>query len=169
MWNSCAGWMPEGIIQVGMKMKFVWASLLACAALSGCGGVPAPDPRVHELGSVEVTARLDDITGDFPSNDLYDYAYVMRYTVLETHRGTVAGDTLYVGHYNPLKPRAGAADNKSGEIGGNVTSFKVGDVHRMALDAPIDDQFMGGIINEYYVEGQEQVIYWAWWTDRAGT
>jgi hypothetical protein len=142
--------------------------LLLAAGLQGCGGTPPPDPRVHELGTVELTARLDDITGDFPSNDLYDYAYVMRYTVLEVHRGEVQDDTIFVGHYNPLKPRATVADQRSGEIGGNVTRWRVGDVHRMALEAPIDDQFMGGIINEYFVEGQPQLIYWAWWTDRAG-
>lgn len=153
-----------------MKFGRLCCLVLGFAVLApGCGGVPDPDPKVHELGTVEVTARLDDITGDFPSNDLYDYAYVMRYTVIEVHRGEAPGTPLYVGHYNPLKTRTAAADERSGEIGGNVTRFRVGDVHRMALDAPIDEQFMGGIINEYFVEGEPQVIYWAWWTDRAGS
>jgi len=133
----------------------------------GCGGVAAPPTKVHELGHVEVTARLVDIAGPFPPNDLYDYAYVMKYEVRQVHRGEAPQKDLYVGHYNPLKPRAGAADDRSGEIGGNVSAFYLGDVHRMALEAPLEDLFMGGIINEYFVEGQEQTIYWAWWTDHA--
>lgn len=139
-------------------------SLIACL---GCSSAVAPDPKVHQLGDVEVTARLADVAGVFPPNDLYDYAYVMKYDVLQVHRGEVAEKTILVGQYNPLKPRAGAADDKSGEIGGNVTAFKVGDVHRLALQAPLEELFMGGIVNEYFVEGQEQKLYWAWWTDRA--
>lgn len=146
---------------------------LACAlavAGAGCGG-GAPDdgagPEVTTRGRVEVTARLVDIPGEFPSNDLYDYAYVMQYEVLETHRGEAAG-TILVGQYNPLKRRAEAADPRSGEIGGNVTRFRVGDVHRLALDTPIDAFCMAGIINEYAEDEPlaDAPVYWAIWTKR---
>lgn len=150
-----------------MKFRHILSAVVLTCLFAGCGGAPAPSPKVHELGEVEVTARLTDVRGVFPPNDLYDYAYVMQYEVLQVHRGEVAPGPLLVGHYNPLKPRASAADARSGEIGGNVTAFNVGDVHRMALSAPLEEQIMAGIINEYQEEGKEQTLYWAWWTDQA--
>ena len=138
--------------------------------IAGCGA-PTPDdgadPKVTTMGTIEVTAKLVDITGEFPPNDLYDYAYVMKYEVLQVHRGDAAG-TLLVGQYNPLKKRAEAADQRSGEIGGNVTRFRVGDVHRLALDVPIDNFCMAGIINKYADESKpsDAPIYWAVWTNR---
>ena len=135
----------------------------ACASCSKKTDTGA-DPKVTTLGSTEVTARLEEIRETFPPNNLYDYVYVLKYRVLETHRGKVDGDTILVGHYNPLKPRAQAADARSGEIGGNLKKFNVGDVHRMALEAPIDDFYMGPIINKYHGESKAPV-YWAVWTN----
>jgi hypothetical protein len=37
----------------------------------------------------------------------------------------------------------------------------------MALEAPIDDYFMGGIVNKYFGQSNEP-IYWAVWTNLAG-
>ncbi|MFH1742345.1 MAG: hypothetical protein ABIH23_25350 [bacterium] len=116
------------------------------------------------MGSVEVTAKLIEILEEFPNIKLYDYAYVLKYKVLTVHRGTVDSETIYVGHYNPLKPRATVADARSGEIGGNLKKFRAEDIHRMALEVPIDDYFMGGIINKYFEEGTGP-IYWAVWTN----
>ena len=149
---------------VRMRLTTAFALILLCL---GCGGpqkTDGADPKVTTMGSIEVTAKLVDITGEFPPNDLYDYAYVMNYEVLETHRGE-APKTIYVGQYNPLKPRAEAADARSGEIGGDVTEFRVGDVHRLALEVPIDDYCMAGIINKY-AELTQDPIYWAVWTNR---
>lgn len=131
----------------------------------GPGADTGEDPRVTALGSVEVTAQLEEIPSELPDIPLYDYAYVFKYKVLQVHRGKVDGDTIYVGQYNPLKPRAQAADARSGQIGGNLKQFKSGDIHRMALEAPIDDYYMGGIINKYF-EQNPPLIYWAVWTNR---
>ncbi|MCC6698002.1 MAG: hypothetical protein IT365_20440 [Candidatus Hydrogenedentes bacterium] len=141
--------------------------LLLLAVFAGCGGAEktdGADPKVTSLGSIEVTAKLVEILGEFPPNDLYDYAYVLKYEVMQTHRGE-APKVIYVGQYNPLKARAEAADARSGEIGGTVTAFRAGDVHRMALEVPIDDYCMVGIINKYAEQTQEP-IYWAVWTNR---
>ena len=123
------------------------------------------DPKVTTLGSIEVTARLEEIRGELRNDPLYDYAHVMKYKLLQVHRGEVNKETVYVGHYNPAKPRDKAADARVQEIGGNVRQFRVGDVHRMALEVPIDDHYMGGIINKYFGEVNEPV-YWAIWTNR---
>ncbi len=123
------------------------------------------DAQVTKLGSVEVTARLEEIRGTFPPNNLYDYVYVLKYRVLETHRGKVDGQTILVGHYNPLKARTEAADKRSGPIGGNLRKFTAGDIHRMALETPLDDFYMGPLINKYHDEDKSP-LYWAVWTNR---
>ncbi|HNY78065.1 MAG: hypothetical protein RBS72_07880 [Sedimentisphaerales bacterium] len=123
------------------------------------------DAQVTSLGSVEVTAELLEIPGEVRNDPLYDYAHVMKYKVLTVHRGQVDKDVIYVGQYNPAKPRDAAADARVGQIGGNLKQFRVGDVHRLAMEVPIDDYYMGGIINKYF--GQtEDPVYWALWTNR---
>jgi hypothetical protein len=133
---------------------------LSCAKKVDTG----EDPKVTTLGSIEVTARLEEIRGELRNDPLYDYAHVMKYKLLEVHRGEVNKE-IYVGHYNPAKPRDKAADARVPVIGGNVAQFRVGDIHRMALEVPIDNYFMGGIINKYFGEVNDPV-YWAIWTNR---
>ena len=53
--------------------------------------------------------------------DLYNYATVLKYQVVEVHRGRVKGQTIYVGHYNPWKPRAEAADRRVTDVGGTLS------------------------------------------------
>ena len=85
----------------------------AAMLLSGCGrpsGEPAAaaasDLRLATQGTVEVTAELVEIPeGAIFKRDLYDYATILKYRVVRVHRGQVDGDTIYVGHYNPWKPR----------------------------------------------------------------
>jgi hypothetical protein len=123
------------------------------------------DPKVTTLGSIEVTAQLVEIRGDLINDPLYDYAHVMKYKLLQVHRGEINKETMYIGHYNPAKPRDKVADARVQQIGGNVKQFRVGDIHRMALEVPIDDHYMGGIINKYFGEVNEP-IYWAIWTNK---
>jgi hypothetical protein len=131
-----------------------------------CAKTPADgkDEEVVKRGSIEVTAQLVEILGEFPPNKLYDYAYVLKYKVLKVHRGQLPGETILVGQYNPLKPRSKAADKRVEGIGGNLVRFKAGDIHRIALEPSIDDAYMGGILNEY--AGKETgPIAWAVWTN----
>lgn len=123
------------------------------------------DSQVTTMGNIEVTAQLSEIRGEFPDLPRYDYAYVLKYSVQHVHRGNVEAETIYVGHYNPLKPRREVADVRVEEIGGNVERFQAGDVHRMALEVPIDDYYMGGIINKYAKENTG-ALYFAVWTDQ---
>ncbi len=150
-------------------MKMVHALMLLLLVLVGASCAKktdtGADPKVTTLGSIEVTARLEEIPGTISTDPLYDYAHVMKYKVLEVHRGKVDKDIIYVGHYNPAKPRDGVADARVQEIGGNLKQFRVGDVHRMALEVPIDDYYMGGIINKYFGQVNDPV-YWAIWTNQ---
>src|SRR5262245_39918428 len=63
------------------------------------------DNELSTFGQAELTARLIEIPGQLPPNDLYNYAYVVKYQVLEVHRVNVDTKEIFVGHYNPLKPR----------------------------------------------------------------
>jgi hypothetical protein len=144
--------------------------LIATAALwlAGCGSKPSAtvaDPQLATNGTVEVTAKLVEVPeGAIFKRDLYDYATILKYQVVKVHRGKIEGDTIYVGHYDPWKPRAEAADKRAPNIGGNVRQFQAGDTHHMALEVPIDDHFMGGIVNKYF-EQVTNVLYWAVWTN----
>ena len=138
----------------------------ACARKEGAAS-PDSDPELAKQGSIEVTARLVEIPdGAIFKRELYNYATVLKYDVLEVHRGKVKGQTIYVGHYNPFKPRSEAADRRVPEVGGNLESFRAGQVHRMALKESMLDHFSGGILNKYSGEDTDP-IYWAVWTDLA--
>lgn len=140
---------------------------VSCGRQSGTPAARGEDPQVTTRGSIEVTARLVEIPeGAIFKRDLYDYATILKYQVLKVHRGKIQGDTLYVGHYNPWKPRNEAPDRRVQDVGGNLRQFQAGQVHRMALEAPIEDHFMGGIVNKYF--GRDTgVIHWAVWSNRA--
>ncbi len=99
--------------------------------------------------------------------ELYDYATILKYEVVRSHRGDLAeGTIIYVGHYNPWKPRAEAADKRAKDIGGDLISFESGHLHRMALAAPMDEQYLGGIVDKYFGK-REGETYWAIWTNEA--
>ncbi|MPY86981.1 MAG: hypothetical protein GEU99_03575 [Luteitalea sp.] len=140
--------------------------VLLVVVVASCKRTPATgiDQHVTNLGSIEVTARLLEIPGEFPSNELYNYAFILKYRVLVVHRGEIKEEDILVGQYNPRKPRSDAEDDFSGTVGGDLTRFRAGDVHRLALAAPLDEYWMGGIIDKYF--DQKGVRYWAFWTNR---
>jgi hypothetical protein len=114
---------------------------------------------------VEITARLVEIPdGAIFKRELYDYATVLKYRVIKVHRGHIDDETIYVGHYNPFKPRPEAADKRVKDVGGSLKTFRAGEVHHLALEVPIDDFFMGGLVDKYFEQGHGP-IYWAVWTD----
>jgi hypothetical protein len=124
---------------------------------------PADDGKAATVGDTEVTAQLEEIRGEFADQTNYDYAFVMKYKVLKVHRGNVDGEFIYVGHYNPLTPRATVADDRVKDVGGTLKRFQASDIHHLALVSPMDDYFMGGVINRYFDE-YKGPVYWALWT-----
>jgi hypothetical protein len=151
--------------------SLLFAIALSAAACSGSrdgsGGAGA-DPELAKRGSIEVTARLVEIPeGAIFQRELYNYATVLKYEVIEVHRGSVRGQTIYVGHYNPAKLRSEAADRRVPDIGGNLRYFRADQVHRMALEGSMLDHFTGGILNLYSKEDTDP-IYWAVWTNLVG-
>jgi hypothetical protein len=154
-----------------MKLKKCREALgfLTLMAAVACSrqGTDGSGGRVTTAGTIEVTARLVEIRGDLPDIPLYDYAFVFKYEVLKTSRGGPLPKFIYVAQYLPLKPRNGVADERSGPVGGDLEFFRAGDIHRLALDFPAEDHYMGGLINRYFDAGVKE-IYWAEWTNRVG-
>lgn len=149
-------------------------ALLISAIVTACGPAKdaaqstVPDPHFATNGVLEVTARLVEVPeGAIFQRELYDYATVLKYEVVTVQRGAVTpGTVVWVGHYNPWKPRAEAADPRAPGIGGELRRFRAGDLHHLALEVPIEDHYMGGMVNKYF--GQTtNAIYWAVWTSPA--
>lgn len=152
-------------LKVALTLLMLWGT--GCGRNGAARAKPSPDAPVRTRGHFEVTARLVEIPeGAIFQRELYDYATILKYEVITVHRGDVRTGPLYVGHYNPFKPRSEAADRRVKEIGGGLRRFRAGDVHRLALERPLDDHFMGGLVNKYF--GQDTgPLYWAVWTDPA--
>ncbi len=152
-----------------LRLRACFAATAVALFTAACGRSPGPVAAAarptSSRGSIEVTARLAEVPeGAVFKRDLYNYATILKYEVVRVHRGTVTAQVLFVGHYNPWKPRREAADERVRDIGGDVRSFRGGAVHRLSLEVPIDDHFMGGLVNTYF--GQETgPLYWAVWTD----
>jgi hypothetical protein len=161
--DQCKDRGREGRSEV--RARRIVALALLVVALAGCARRPSNeiDAEIMKLGTAEVTAKLLEIPGEFPSNDLYNYAYILKYQVLKVHRGNVPAGEILVAHYNPLKPREQAQDDVSGKVGGHLAAFRAGDVHRMALESSVDQFWMGGVVDKYF--GAPGIRYWAVWTN----
>ncbi|MDB5051045.1 MAG: hypothetical protein JWO30_4116 [Fibrobacteres bacterium] len=123
--------------------------------------MPAKPPVEGEL---VMTARLEEISGSFPANDLYNYAYVMKYKVLQVSKGTYTDPDILVGHYNPRIAREDIKDEQDAKVGGNVKSFAVGDVHYLVL-SPLDGLWTGSVEDDYFKDKRPR--WWALWADKA--
>ena len=155
-----------GPVLRGCLILVLFAAGCQQAANEPAEATPGDSP-VTKLGSIEVTARLVEVPeGAIFKRELYDYATILKFEVLATHRGETHASTILVGQYNPFKPRDQAADRRVKGIGGTAQKFTAGRIYRMALESPLDDHFMGGIVNKYF--GQDTgPLYWAVWTDAA--
>ena len=75
----------------------------------------AADPTAAPApgGPVAVTAKLVEIPSKFPPDDLYDYAYVMRY---EVQGGPLDKQNIFVAHYKPRQPRGKIKDGMKAHV-----------------------------------------------------
>jgi hypothetical protein len=162
--------MRNRLISTGRNAALLLAvfALASCDKRSSASSTAGEDSPVKTPGTVEVTARLMEIPdGAIFQRDLYDYATLLKYEVVAVQRGAVEkGAIIYVGHYNPWKPRAEAADKRAQGIGGTLRQFRAGQLHRMSLETPMDDHFMGGIVDKYFGK-HSGPAYWAVWTNGA--
>lgn len=132
---------------------------------SAAFGTHATAPaQVPVEGELAMTAQLMEIPGSFPANDLYNYAYVMKYKVLKVTKGSYPDADILIGHYNPRFARADIKDEQAPKVGGNVKSFQVGDIHYLVL-SPLDGLWTGSVEDDYFKDKRPR--YWALWADKA--
>ena len=106
---------------------------------------------------LDVTAKLVEIPSKLPPDDLYDYAYVMRYQV---EGGELDKQFLLVAHYKPLLPRSKIKDKMKSQVGGKLRSFNQGDVHKLKLSPDLKQIWKGALVDEYASTDRKSVRYW---------
>lgn len=120
--------------------------------------------RASAAPNIEVTAKLVEIPSKMPPDDLYDYAYVMRYQV---QGGELDKQFILVAHYKPLVPRSKIKDKMKDQVGGKLRSFNQGDVHKLKLAADLKAIWKGALVDEYAATDHKSVRYWCLQVDPA--
>ncbi len=111
-----------------------------------------------------MTAKLVEIPSKPPPDDLYDYAYVMRYQV---QGGALDKQFLLVAHYKPLQPRSKIKDKMKSQVGGKLRSFNQGDVHKLKLSPDLKQIWKGALVDEYASTDRASIRYWCLQADPA--
>jgi hypothetical protein len=135
---------------------------LAVAAYTGAFGQVARADG--DEGAISVTAKLVEIPSKLPPDDLYDYAYVMKYEVVG---GSLDKTTILVAHYKPLQPRSKIKDGMKGNVGGKLRSFSVGDTHKMKLTPELKKVWKGPLLDEFAATDRKSIRYWCLQVDPA--
>jgi hypothetical protein len=139
------------------RHAFVVTLLLLVVGFAGLARADAP-------AALEVTAKLVEIPSKLPPDDLYDYAYVMRYQV---QGGPLDKQFLLVAHYKPLQARSKIKDKMKGQVSGKVRSFTTGDVHKLKLSADLKAIWKGPLVDEYAATDRKTIRYWCLQADPA--
>jgi hypothetical protein len=147
-----------------MKMKItnkfmtLGLGLLALAMiLARSGAAGAGEPAGAPAAEITVRAKLVEIPSSLPPDDLYDYAYVMRYEVIG---GPMDKASILVAHYKPRQPRAKIKDAAKLHVGGKLRSFTQGDVHKLKLSPDLKKLWKGALIDEFAATDRKSVRYW---------
>ena len=133
------------------RRSFAWLAALFISWVVSPASADAP------AGPTVVTAKLVEIPSKFPPDDLYDYAYVMRYQVVG---GASDGQSLLVAHYKPRQMRSKIKDKMKPYVGGKVRSFSVGDIHRLKLSPDLKKIWSGALVDEFSATDRKTVRYW---------
>jgi hypothetical protein len=121
-----------------------------CAVAAGVSAADAPAP-------LSVRAKLVEIPSSMPPDDLYDYAYVMRYEVVG---GPMDKASILVAHYKPRVARNKIKDGAKLHVGGSLRSFAQGDVHKLVLSPDLKKMWKGALVDEFAATDRKSVRYW---------
>ena len=139
---------------------YVFAILFALLSTSSVTSVARADTDE----TIAVTAKLVEIPSKFPPDDLYDYAYVMRYEVIG---GPLDKASILVAHYKPRQARSKIRDKMKDFVGGKLRSFTVGDIHKMKLATDLKKIWKGPLVDEFAATDHKSVRYWCLEVDPA--
>ena len=113
---------------------------------------------------ISVTAKLVEIPSKPPPDDLYDYAFVMRYEVVG---GPLDKSTLLIAHYKPLQPRSKIKGKMKEFVGGKLRSFIQGETHKLKLQPDVKKIWKGPLIDDFSATDRKSVRYWCLEADPA--
>jgi hypothetical protein len=113
---------------------------------------------------ITVTARLVEIPSSLPPDDLYDYAYVMRYEVVG---GAMDKQSMLVAHYKPRQPRSKIKDAMKVHVRGKLRSFTQGDLHKLKLSPDLKSIWKGALVDEFAATDRKSIRYWCLEVDPA--
>jgi hypothetical protein len=142
-----------------MRLKRVRDHLLLAilAGLVAWSSRASSASTAKDVEPLSVTAKLVEIPSSLPPDDLYDYAYVMRYEVLD---GPLAKSSILVAHYKPRVPRNKIKDGAKVHVGGTLRSFTQGDVHKLKLSPDLKKLWKGALVDEFAATDRKSVRYW---------
>jgi hypothetical protein len=98
--------------------------------------------------TLKLLARIIEIPGKFPPNDLYNYVYIMKYKVIKVVKGIYTKKEILVGHYNPLIPRSQIKDQMAETVRGNAKRFAVNDKQTLTL-FPLEKVWKDAVEDDY--------------------
>ena len=139
-------------------------TLLIGVSLALLLGAPQDVAAKKIKGTIEVTAKLVKIPGKMPPDELYDYAFVMKYQVLG---GKLDKQTLYVAHYKPRRPRNKITDKMKKHVKGSLKRFTEGDLHKMTLAPKIKKVWRGAVVDEFFATDRKSPRYFCLRVDPA--
>jgi hypothetical protein len=122
------------------------------------GPAAAPPATPPATAPLTVTAKLVEIPGKFPDDELYDYAYVMRYQVIG---GPMDKQSIFVAHYKPRQPRSAIKDKMKSVVSGKLRTFRVGDVHKLQLTPNLKSVWKGPLVDEFAATDHKSPRYFA--------
>ena len=120
--------------------------------------------RPAAAAPIALTAKLVEIPTKLPPDELYDYAYVMRYVVVG---GPLDKQSILVAHYKPRQPRSAIKDQMKKFVSGKVRSFRQGDVHKLQLTPNLKSIWKGALVDEFAATDHKSVRYFALVADPA--
>lgn len=139
--------------------------ILSCLLVGGVAALASSDMHAGDaLKEVVVKAKLVEIPSKFPPDDLYDYAYVMKYEVVD---GEMKGQTLLVAHFNPRVQRKKVKGPAKKYVDGKLRRFKVGAVHQMKLTPDLEKIWNDAVVDEYFATDRKSTRYWCLKVDEA--
>jgi hypothetical protein len=141
-------------------MRTVLSCVAALALLAGL----VPESAAKKIkGTIEVTAKLVKIPGKMPPDELYDYAFVMKYQVVG---GKLDKQPIYVAHYKPRRPRGKITDKMKKYVKGSLKRFREGDVHKMKLAPKIKKIWKGAVVDEFFATDRKSKRWFCLKVDR---
>jgi hypothetical protein len=142
-------------------MKMLRAASFFLTLVMCSGAITAPSTARADgapAATLNVTAKLVEIPGKLPSDDLYDYAYVMRYEVIG---GEMDKKSILVAHYKPRQARSAIKDQMKKYVSGKVRSFHEGDVQKLQLTPDLKSVWKGALVDEFAATDHKSIRYFA--------